>query len=81
MIHHDSVADLIPLLALDALEGTEMYRAQLHARVCDKCGLELAQYQSVSAALVSEGPAPRHVWDRIVAAIEDTPDEGVGGAR
>jgi len=73
MIHHDSVVDLIPLLALDALEGHELRRAQSHARVCDQCGRELARYQSVSAALASEGPAPRHVWDRIVAAIEDQP--------
>lgn len=71
MIHHHPVVDVIPLLALDALEGTEMHRAKWHARVCDQCGRELARYQSVSAELASEGPAPRHVWDRIVATIDD----------
>ncbi|HEX6299251.1 MAG TPA: anti-sigma factor [Acidimicrobiia bacterium] len=75
MIDHDSVVDLIPLLALDALEGYEMHRAQRHARACDQCRRELARYESVSAALASEGPAPRHVWDRIVAAIEDAFDD------
>lgn len=75
MIDHDSVVDLIPLLALDALEGCEMHRAQRHARVCDQCGRELTRYQSVGAALAGDRPAPRRVWDRMVAAIEDHPDD------
>lgn len=70
MIEHDTLAELVPLLALDALESQEEHRVLWHARSCDECGLELAQYERVSAALTPDGPPPRHLWDGIVAKIE-----------
>lgn len=73
MIDHDTFAELVPLLALDALEAPDAHRALWHARSCDECGPELARYEWVTAALAPDGPPPRHVWDGIVAKIEGLP--------
>lgn len=73
MIDHDTFTELLPLLALDALEAPDAHQVLWHARSCDECGLELARYQWVTAALAPDGPPPRHLWHGIVAEIEGRP--------
>lgn len=70
MTDHDTFAELVPLVALGALEGPEERRVVWHARSCEECGPELAGYEEVTAALTPDGPPPRHLWDRIVAEVE-----------
>lgn len=70
MTEHDTLVELIPLVALGALEAAEEHRVVWHARSCEQCGPELSRYERVTAALIPDRPAPRHLWDGIVAAIE-----------
>ena len=70
MTDHDTFAELVPLAALGALEPPDHHRVVWHARSCDECRPELARYESVTAALIPDGPPPRHLWDGIVAEIE-----------
>lgn len=73
MTEHDTLVELIPLVALGALEAAEEHRVVWHARSCEQCGPELSRYERVTAALIPDRPAPRHLWDGIVAAIEAPP--------
>lgn len=70
MTDHDTFTELVPLVALGALEASEKHRVMWHVRSCDECGPELAEYEWVTAALTPDGPPPRHLWDGIVAEIE-----------
>ena len=70
MTDHETLAELVPLVALGALEAPGEHRVVCHARTCDECGRELAEYEEVTAALTPDGPAPRHLWDGIVTEIE-----------
>ncbi len=70
MSDHDTIAGLVPLVALGALEAREEHCVVWHARSCAHCGPELAQYKWVTAALTPDGPPPPHLWDRIVAETE-----------
>ena len=62
--------DLVELYALDSLEDGERYRFELHLDGCPLCQSQLDIALSVSAALVPDGDPPHHVWDRIVAELD-----------
>lgn len=64
---------LIPLYALDALPEPARVEVGAHLDSCPTCIEELVQYLAVTASLVADQPAPRHVWERIAAAIEAAP--------
>jgi anti-sigma-K factor RskA len=63
--------DLVPLYALDALEGAEMREFESHLETCQECVAELSLHRSVTAALIADQPAPGPVWGRIAAAVAD----------
>ncbi|HSJ33801.1 MAG TPA: anti-sigma factor [Acidimicrobiia bacterium] len=66
----DEVRDLIPLYALDALEGDEQIAVQSHLPGCGECRTDLARQEATVAELIpEEGPATG-VWQRIVDQID-----------
>jgi hypothetical protein len=69
MMGHDQLVDLVPVYALDALEGPELADLERHLAGCDECQAVLADHLEVAASLVPDEAAPHHVWDRIVAEI------------
>lgn len=71
MITHEQAFELIPLYALDALEGSELAALEAHLDECDRCAEELTVHHSVAAGLVGDAEAPAHLWDRISSRIED----------
>ncbi len=75
---HEQMLDLVPLYALDALEGRELHEFEAHLDSCPECSAELESQRSAVAALVPDGPAPSQVWDRIAGEIGvATPNEVV----
>lgn len=72
MMAHTQARELIPLFALDALEGRERDEVRSHLDSCPVCRSELSRYMSVTAALTPDSGAPRQTWDRIVASIQQT---------
>ena len=71
MEHHEMI-DLVPLYALDALEGSEIREFEAHLETCQRCRAELAAHQSVAAALIVDEPAPGPVWDHVAAAVSNS---------
>lgn len=73
MAAHTEVQELLGAYALDALDGAEANRVELHLRECPRCRAEVAEHREV-AALLSHGggDAPEGVWDRIAAEIESS---------
>ncbi len=61
--------ELIPLYALDALPEPERDAVDAHLDSCMVCLGQLGQYLLVTATLVPDQPAPRHVWGAITASI------------
>lgn len=74
MSNHE-MFDLVPLHALDALEGDEELAFVDHLEICSECSSALDEYRDVAANLVHDQPASDEIWDRINAAIST---EGVG---
>ncbi len=70
MISHGT-QELIPLFALDALPEPERDAVDAHLDSCMVCLEQLGRYLAVTAALVPDQPAPRHVWGAITASIEE----------
>jgi anti-sigma-K factor RskA len=68
-MEHEQMLDLVPLYALDALEGSELAEFEAHLGTCEECVAELEAQRTTVAALVPDGPAPTHVWDRIASEI------------
>ena len=71
MTGHEEMSGLVPLYALDALEGAEMEEFESHLETCDACVAELAIHHSVAAAFVVDQAPPLPVWDRMTAEISD----------
>ena len=71
-MEHDQMIDLVPLYALDALEGAEMLEFEAHLETCQECITELSLHQSVTATLTADQPAPGPVWNRIATAVFDS---------
>ena len=61
--------ELVPLYALDALEGRELQDFEAHLGSCMECAAELAAQRAAVTALVPDAPAPTHIWDRIAEEI------------
>jgi len=76
MMTHDQILELLPLLALDALEGVELGEVEAHLASCDICSAELALHQSVTATFTADGPADVALWDRISKEIGDISESG-----
>jgi anti-sigma-K factor RskA len=68
MIGHE-MSDLVPLYALDALDGEEERVLIEHLDTCSRCRAALDEYQYVAANLVHDQPAPQELWERISTAI------------
>jgi anti-sigma-K factor RskA len=68
-MEHEQMMELVPLYALDALEGSELVEFETHLGTCEDCAAELEVQRTAVAALVPDGPAPTHVWDRIASEI------------
>jgi anti-sigma-K factor RskA len=68
-MEHQEMLDLVPLYAIDALEGTEMEEFEAHLETCEECVADLAAHHAVTAALIIDQEAPAQVWDRITVAI------------
>ena len=72
MSNHDceSVADLLGVYAIDALDPDEAARVQAHLGECPRCDQEVDQHRETIALLAAVGgPAPEQVWDRIASSI------------
>lgn len=66
---HEEMIELVPLYALDALEGHELHEFETHLSSCPECAAALDWQRSAVAATVPDGPAPSQVWDRIASEI------------
>ncbi|MFZ0626886.1 MAG: anti-sigma factor [Acidimicrobiia bacterium] len=77
MIEHEQIVELVPLYALDALDGEELQQVETHLETCEICAEELAIHRSVTSTFVPDSPAPDHVWERIEAAIDQEPPSDV----
>ena len=61
------VREVLPLLALEALTGSDRTSVEEHVRSCEACAAELA----LARDLVGSRPvAPRGLADRIIVALE-----------
>lgn len=69
--------DLVPLYALDALEGEEQHQFEAHLVTCADCQGSLDDYREVASNLVHDEPADDETWERISTAIAT---EGEAGA-
>jgi hypothetical protein len=69
MTNHELLQELVPLYAIDSLEGDERYAVRTHLHSCDSCLGDLARYSAVTSEMVPDEPAPHHGWERIASAI------------
>jgi anti-sigma-K factor RskA len=61
--------DLVPLYALDALDGQEHRDFIAHLETCAECQSALDEYHSVTSELVADSPASEKTWELISVAI------------
>jgi anti-sigma-K factor RskA len=54
---HEELIELVPLLAIDALPGTESAEVRRHLLTCVSCRQLLAEFEDVGAALLASVPA------------------------
>lgn len=76
MMEHNQILELLPLYALDALEGAERDEVEAHMDECELCLLELGRFQTVTAAFAEDEPPPQHLWERIHSALGEEPELG-----
>lgn len=69
MRSHQELFDLVPLYALDALDGEELTDLVAHLETCDECRAEVGRHLEVVASLVPDGHASEAVWGRIIGEI------------
>lgn len=70
MIDVDEIGELLPLYALDALEGDERAAVESHLSDCEACQRELDRHEAAAAELVPEDGPPAGIWDRIVDELD-----------
>lgn len=68
MSNHEMM-DLVPLYALDALDGREQADFVEHLETCSQCQVALDEYHGVAVNLIHDQPASEEVWERISAAL------------
>jgi len=78
MTNHNLLHELIPLYALDSLEGDELDAVETHLDSCDACLRELDRYAAMTSQLVPDEPPPTHGWERIASAIGNEADIPLG---
>jgi anti-sigma factor RsiW len=67
---HDTIAELLGVYALDAVEPDEAVRVEAHLATCAACRTEVDEHREVAALLAETGTAPPPaLWDRIQAGI------------
>lgn len=64
-----AMLELIPLYALDALEGGEKVELEAHLEGCAECQDALAEYRAVAAGMIPDQPPSEEAWRRIHGAI------------
>ncbi|KND39966.1 anti-sigma factor [Streptomyces acidiscabies] len=66
--------------ALDALDGDERRRFEKHLRTCTSCAAEVRELaeDAVRLAWSTAAPAPAAMRDRVLAAVQVTPQESTG---
>jgi anti-sigma-K factor RskA len=69
-MNHNEILELVPLYALDALEGDEHLAVRNHLATCESCRQELQEYHSIAASFTEDGAAPAHIWARIDAELD-----------
>ncbi|MGH9038822.1 MAG: anti-sigma factor domain-containing protein [Acidimicrobiia bacterium] len=67
------IDELLGAYALNAVSAEERLLVEAHLDHCDECRTEVIQHCSVAALLAPPEPACDEIWDRLVAALEDTP--------
>lgn len=73
---HNDMQELLGAYALNALETDEVASLELHLADCPKCRAELRNHRETAAMLAHAGaPAPAGLWERITAALDETPDD------
>lgn len=70
MNRHESMAELVDLYALDALEGSALRRFEAHLDQCSICRSEFDTASTVLASLVPDSDPPQHVWLQIVDELD-----------
>lgn len=77
MMSHEEAQDLLAVLALNAVDGTERAELEEHVAQCARCSRELDGLRGVSSTLgnVSE-PASEELWQRISEHLYDDIDPG-----
>ena len=71
---HEDLEELLGAYALDALEPEESALVTWHLAACPRCRAEVAEHREVAGLLGSVGQeAPRGLWERIAANLEDPP--------
>ena len=58
MTNHNLLHELVPLYALDSLEGDELHAVRTHLDSCDACLRELARYEAVTSNWSRTNPRP-----------------------
>jgi hypothetical protein len=72
--HEQHVDDLLGAYAVDAVDADERLVVEDHLRDCPRCRQEIAELREVTALLAHGGAAaPEGLWDKIAAALEETP--------
>lgn len=72
MSAEDRYRELLPLAALDALDGEDAAEFRRHLATCEGCRTELAAFERVAAAIgtsVTPMPPPPRLRDRVLAAV------------
>lgn len=76
---HDELRELVPIYALDALDGDEELEVRRHVDTCDACRATLEDTQVVTGALALAAPPvppPAALRARVLQAATSTPRVG-----
>lgn len=69
-----AMLELVPLYALDAVDGAEKVAFESHLEDCAECQRALDEYQAVAAGLVPDQAPSELTWRRISGAISSEAD-------
>ncbi|MDQ0962895.1 anti-sigma-K factor RskA [Streptomyces sp. B4I13] len=77
MFRREDLHSLAAPYALDALEGDERCRFDKHLKTCDRCSAEVRALteDAVRLAWSTAAPPPAALRDRVLAAVQRTPQE------
>jgi len=71
---HEPAEALLGAYVVDAVDPDERLLIEEHLHECPRCRQEVAELREVTALLAHGGaPAPEGLWDKIAAALEETP--------